>query len=131
MIFNKKIFLILAVIIVVLAVAAFVIIGNPKITNIAKIQSSSPTPTPTVFPTTDERLKLLKLMPIIVKGEYIFEYLPESQFFNVRIEDSEKEAQIKKEIIDIVKPLTTDGDYCKFGIITWSEKSKLQKLPGC
>lgn len=92
---------------------------------------ASPTPTP--IPTTEERLKLLSLMPIEVKGQYIFEYEPNAQFFLLVIQNPDRDKQIRKEVVDIIKKATSSSDYCKFDVLVGGDPQKIKehKLPGC
>lgn len=92
-----------------------------------------PEPTPIIHPTTDETLRLLNILPIEVKGEYIFEYEPKSQFYSLDILNTDRQEEIKKEVVEIIKKVTEDGDYCKFQVLVAGEpeKVKVHKLPDC
>lgn len=89
------------------------------------------TPAPAASPTTQERLKLLDSVPIKKDGEYTFEYLPKAKSFFLRIENSSRDKEIRKEIVELVKAATDEGDYCKFNVLVWSQDNKSTALPDC
>src|SRR3989338_9037197 len=127
---RKKLYIIaaLALIILVAILSVIFLLQKNKNQNQAKIQ---PIPSPTIIPTSKETLDLLKLVPIKKDGQYTFEYLSNAQTFYLRIENKNRNLEIRQEIANLIKKTTEEGNYCKFHVLVWSYGSKDTVLPGC
>lgn len=130
---NKALFLaVVAILLAIITLTIIAILKNQQKLSDNNPPQASPSPSPVALPSTDERLKLLKLMPQVKDGKYIFEYEPQAQFFFLIIENQAIDKEIRQEIVNLIKPLTSDGNYCKFDILVSTKvPNGSSKLPGC